>query len=614
MKIIFVLKIKYPLILLCNFAVAQSDTLKAVLIEASKQYNQLTKDVIASQQLDQSIATSITDVLSKNSLIYVKDYGLGGSSTFSIRGLGSANASVVWNGLNISSLTLGLSDISIISKNLWNKISVIQSNNASIIGSGANNGAVILENNVQFNTMNRLKLSQSYGSYFNNQTDVNYVFATERWFINPRLYYNASRNNFEYSDINQNFQRRMHNKTHNHGFCTDMGMRISPKDVIKGSIWYNDSYKEIPNSILGTLDSANQRDKFFKFNFTYLRQMEASGLRIYVTASKDQLFYVNNGISINSNFKTFNKLLGMDYTISVHQYHNFNFNVLLNHQTINTNNYLLPINRLFLMPLMSHSYTKNKISITTQFRLEYSTKERVLPIVPTLNFNYQIAKSITIQTILARNFRRPTLNDLYWNPGGNLNLKIEDGVHGEMGIDIDFKKKNASLNINLFYDALKNQIIWQPYGLYWQPFNKKQTESKGVIVKYHQNYKINAASAISMIAQYQFIYSVDKQTSFTLPYIPNHSALINATYTHKKLSIWLINNYKSRRFITNDEQNSLTPYLITDWGASYQFNTALHSKSKISVNVNNLFNTQYSTIAWYHMPTRYIIGNYTIEF
>ena len=53
----------------------------------------------------------------------------------------------------------------------------------------------------------------------------------------------------------------------------------------------------------------------------------------------------------------------------------------------------------------------------------------------------------------SRNFRYPSFNDLYWQPGGNLNLKSETSLQAELGNN--FKYKNKILNIKKYNNDSK---------------------------------------------------------------------------------------------------------------------------------------------------------------
>ena len=58
------------------------------------------------------------------------------------------------------------------------------------------------------------------------------------------------------------------------------------------------------------------------------------------------------------------------------------------------------------------------------------------PIVPFFGFDFRLVKEkdLILKGNIARNFHMPTLNDLYWLPGGNPDLLHGEGFSFELGL------------------------------------------------------------------------------------------------------------------------------------------------------------------------------------
>src|SRR5690606_21449580 len=70
----------------------------------------------------------------------------------------------------------------------------------------------------------------------------------------------------------------------------------------------------------------------------------------------------------------------------------------------------------------------------------------------------------------SKNYRIPTFNDLYWQPGGNLNLKPETSY--QFDINNNFKYKSATFNISTYYTSITNMIRWVPTNAgFWEANN-----------------------------------------------------------------------------------------------------------------------------------------------
>ena len=71
---------------------------------------------------------------------------------------------------------------------------------------------------------------------------------------------------------------------------------------------------------------------------------------------------------------------------------------------------------------------------------------------------------------VARHFRWPTLNDLAWIPGGNLQLLPEQGWAAE-ALFRSKKAKNWSWEGQSKAMHLNQSLVWMPVGILWQPVN-----------------------------------------------------------------------------------------------------------------------------------------------
>ncbi|MDZ7776138.1 MAG: TonB-dependent receptor [Bacteroidales bacterium] len=86
---------------------------------------------------------------------------------------------------------------------------------------------------------------------------------------------------------------------------------------------------------------------------------------------------------------------------------------------------------------------------------------------------------------VSRNYRLPTLNDLYWQPGGDPELLPERGFTLETGLKYLSQKRNGwhgGAEITWFRNDISNWIAWQPDGImsYWTPKNITEVLSQGI--------------------------------------------------------------------------------------------------------------------------------------
>jgi iron complex outermembrane receptor protein len=106
-------------------------------------------------------------------------------------------------------------------------------------------------------------------------------------------------------------------------------------------------------------------------------------------------------------------------------------------------------------------------------------------ILPLFRVNYQPGEinQLVFSGSIARNSHTPTLNDLYFIPGGNPNLRSENGIQTEIGCTKEFLVCQIHLRtgISLFHSGIKDWIVWLPtFQGYWEPMNVEKVVSKGL--------------------------------------------------------------------------------------------------------------------------------------
>lgn len=89
------------------------------------------------------------------------------------------------------------------------------------------------------------------------------------------------------------------------------------------------------------------------------------------------------------------------------------------------------------------------------------------PVIPAFFIDGVLSKkgNIVAKASISRNYRFPTLNDLYFLPGGNPDLKSEHGFTYDVGLSFSVGKENVyalSGGINWFDSHIDDWIIWLP--------------------------------------------------------------------------------------------------------------------------------------------------------
>jgi iron complex outermembrane receptor protein len=230
-----------------------------------------------------------------------------------------------------------------------------------------------------------------------------------------------------------------------------------------------------------------------------------------------------------------------------------------------------------------------------------------------VNAGLQVHKTLLCRANAGSIFRYPTLNDLYWNPGGNPSLKPEKGFSEEGSILWNYPtgKFSFSFTGTLFNRNINNWIMWLPgkNGI-WSPQNVPSVWSRGGETNSEVVYtNIKFKASFNMITNYvvstrtqsnsENDNSVDKQ----LPYVPMYSGSGIFTLQTHGVTLRAVYSYTGYRYLSSDNYDYLSPYHLLDLRIAYTLPT-----KKMLVNIfaegSNLLNENYFSVSQYPMPLR----------
>lgn len=212
----------------------------------------------------------------------------------------------------------------------------------------------------------------------------------------------------------------------------------------------------------------------------------------------------------------------------------------------------------------------------------------------------------------------PTLNELYWQPGGNLNLKPEVGFtnEGELNCIKKFNTILISFSGAAFSRNINNWILWTP-GANGnpEPINIQKVWSRGTETTLKINYQKNKFKAFTTIATsyvLSTIQSNNQENNSTqnkqLIYTPRYSVNSNISVGYSKTILTYYHQYIGYRFTTSDNTSWLSPYHYS----SLRLNTTINLNQSTIVlfaACNNLINKNYNIIANRPMPLQnYEVG------
>jgi iron complex outermembrane receptor protein len=537
-----------------------------------------------------------------------------------MRGGNASHTALLWNGLNIQNALLGQTDLSIIPASFFDNVSLEYGGGSAMWGSGAIGGSIHLQNKTLFNQGYQTKLQMSLGSFGTTKISSVVLLSYKKIISNTKIYYNASKNNYAYKDTTD---KESPNKQMAHadytakGLMQEVSFLATPFQKVNVRLWYNVMNRNLP-SYTTYVSKQSQLDENLKLSadWNYTKRKLNSTVRL--AYFNDKLNYTDSIAQIYSKSAVRTIITESD-NIYTHKNHTFNLGLNFTGYQSDTKNYNVThnLNKFAVFMAYKLSLLNSKLNYNLAIRKE-KTNQTNIPFTGNTGIHYQLTKLIATKLNGNRSYRQPTLNDLYWNPGGNPNLKPEDSYEIDGGIELKYKKNNFSLLVEATYfnRHTTNWIIWLPtvYS-YWSPKNIAEVYSRGTETKTELAYTKKDLQ-IKLILNTSYVLSTNQKSSSEndnsigrqLIFTPRYNGQGTFLVLYKNVSLLLNNNYTGYRFTSTDNTTWLNPYYIANIKCSYSY-----SFSNVNMNlfwsINNVFNKNYMVVSNRPMPLRnYEIG------
>lgn len=611
------------MIIFCPTNLNGQDTvaLKEVDVVATKiRISEIGKktEVIDSTIKQQFKFNSIADVLNFNSTVFIKNYGPGALATTAFRGGNASQTAILWNGFNIQNAMLGQIDLNLLPSILFDNVEIEYGGSSANWGSGAVGGSIHLNNRLSFNKGLSTAVNASSGSFglFNASTQLNY--SKKRFISTTKLYTNSSKNNFAFKDTldKQNtLKQQQHAAYKFYGLLQELKFLITTKQQLNISAWLTSNTRELPAASINTISKQSQFDESGRItaNWSYTAQKYSSTIR--AAWFNDKLNYTDSLANLFSKSKIRTCIIENEHFYKWFSNQQFNVGANFTSNTAFTDNYLgiKSLNKFSFVMGNKGEYLHEKLVVYSLARFEYFNTY-AKPLTGNLSATYFFLKDITARLNVARIYRMPTLNELYWQPGGNINLKPEQGytIEGELAYNKQFNKFLISLSAAAFSRNIDNWILWVPGSNgSSHPINIQEVWSRGTETSWkigYSNHKFRLNTRVSTSYVLSTIQKNNQENNSTqycqLIYTPRYTVNANVSVGYGNFNLTYYQQYVGYRFTTSDNTQWLNPYHYS----SLRLNTSLtinqQSNFVFFAACNNLFNANYTVLANRPMPLR----------
>jgi iron complex outermembrane receptor protein len=607
---------------------SSSDTLKLneIVIKESPIERVLAgfgNSLVDSMILREHSLGSISDALAENTSLFIKNYGPGGIATPSFRGTGAVHTLVLWNDIAINSPMSGQADFSIIPAGFADEVRIFNGGASLILGSGGLGGVVNISTKPSWKKGADIKINSGSGSFGTFSSLARLRAGSGKFQSVTRLFINSAENNFTYLNrVSGNepvYEKRQDASALRKSAIQEFFFR-GRKSIFSAGVWYNAAERSLPSSILvnHVPGSESQTDEAIRTYLSYSGYGSEAAFDASLSFCSEKLNYFNRQAGIESlnnistfringatefraGNKTFIKLSAnneMNFVRSV----NFSHAVTRNNSAITASLRYFPLKNTGMVVLLRENMTDfNMLIPDFSFGIDYTLPGRAGETIFRLN--------------AARNSRIPAMNDLYWNPGGNRDLRNEYSITGEGSVshklrlseNLDFEP-----DITFYTGRIRDLIRWRPGPDYfWSPENVSESVSRGLDAGFSLKYHFNSLSAgLSARYSHNRSFSIDNSgEKYQLVYIPLNLFNSSIRLSYRNVYMGITSSFTGKRYTDLENTSSLNGYFLT--GLTSGFKTKFgRNMVDLTLRADNIFGVYYEVIAYYPMPA----ASYFISF
>ena len=563
-------------------------------------------------------AQNAAALIAQQFAVFVKSYGTNGLATLSLRGASSAQTAVRWNGVPMQSGNTGLVDLFTIPVSTLSQLEIDYGAGSGYTGSGAVGGVLLLTSAVpDFSPRQSIGITVGGGSYGNFFSGLTLKKSSTKFFASVDVSTQRTDNNFAYeneSGITEklaNAAARQWNATGTFAYKWNAHNRLSV------FIWKNRTVREIPPALFEAYSVKSQEDAALRSVLTFAHSGNAIRYGLLLSDFEESFHYSDSAIRLQSAYDS-RQLFANAWTewdISSHFHGAFSIPIQANYLPGDPSKALKKIAGVGAITGLW-----NKVSLNANARLEHYNAHSIL--AGGINADLLLQKSFKVRASFGNTYRAPTLNELYYAPGGNPNLAPERGWSGEAGYDWKRGTKNTALIFShsgtAFYRDIHDWIIWFG-GAIWTPHNISEVVSRGLETENKLTYRrpkiIYQLAANATIISSQTIKSElpnDGSIGHQIPYAPRMIAQGNAGINTAKWRFNYIETFTGDRYFNTDETGLLPAFATGNIQAGFLLKKKGWA-ADLAISLQNIWDARYAEVSGRPAPGRNVLLSATIS-
>lgn len=601
-----------------------ADTIKLAEVEVKASFqvnNKGFKQIrIDSTILIPRIDANLGTILNQYSTVFIKSYGNNNLATPSFRGTSAHHTIVEWNGITINSPMLGQIDLSQLPVAQFQGIEILYGAAGLSRTSGAFGGIINLKTSPNWTNRIHIDLSQTIASFNIYTTTLNIEAGNANVQSITRANFGKGKNDFPYyNDYTGQTERETNAAYVQYGFSEDLFAKFNNKHLVSAQIWYNYSNRDNP-PLITNIDPGfreNMIDKSFRSLVEYKYIHHAFSASVSSALIYDHFHYTSNTQDAEHQYYSFVSRIRGNYSgiskLIIRP------GIDLSHDWVTSDAYTSMKQRNVLGGFAELIYTPSTIVKLSAMAREDIVDGELMPFIPAIGIEINPFKKINLSfsANLSRNYRFPSLNDLYWQLWGNPNLlpEISYSVESSVSWNLLGDKKHLFIETEItgYYLLMQDMIVWSPSSsssAIWIPENISEVASRGIetginstVIFWKSNLDLNITYNYCKSTYQKETNPNGSSVGNQLIYTPVHT--LNASIRLEKKGYYFsyLFNFISKRYLGKENSDYMPGYNLSNifLGKNFQLKDFVVS---LQLEINNLFGLDYQSIAYRPMPGR----------
>lgn len=647
----------------------RTDTLQTVLVTANSKTRDI-KSAAPRYTLEQSSfsrlgVTDIASAVHRLPGITLRDYGgAGGMKTVSVRGMGTQNTGVSYDGIALSDCQTGQIDLQRYTLGSMKAMQLSVAGNDDIFIPARNAASASLlsitsidSHDLTAPTRCRAQLALGSWGYTNPMVQLS-TSSHERIALSAMVDYVYAENDYPFTISNAStpmHKRRSDNMMNQWHAETSLLWMVNERNRLTAKLYYYDNDRQLPGPVHyytdETSETLHDRNAFAQARWLSTLndnlQLMVNG-KFNWTSSDYHIGNPSGGITSNEYWQreaytsaavlyTPLDILSLNYSAD-YVLNNMNSSLptssrpqrhsLLQSATakLQTTHLTVMARGLYSVYLNDNRGTTAANSPSTSIATQAETAPDEHNFAPSLSLSFRPFRheDIYIRASWKKIFRMPTFNELYYYHLGNPMLYPEKTNQWNLGLTWQSDPSRplvAAITADGYINSVTDKIVSIPYNMFvYRTVNIGKVKILGADITADISLSPSKRHTIGLTANYSYQRARNEtfQGNFygmQIAYMPKHSGSATVYWTNPWVNISATLNGMSKRWATNEHNPSTDlPGFAECSLTAYRSLTAYGHTFTLSASVINLTDKQYEIVRRYPMPGRSWRMSLTFEY